>query len=40
MSEEEIQTSLKELDMKLKKNGAKVLQKLDIIKNRIYLGYH
>ena len=26
--------------MKLKKNGAKLLHKIDAIKNRIYLGYH
>jgi hypothetical protein len=31
---------LKELDLKLKKNGAKLIQKMDIIKNRLYLSYH
>jgi len=29
-----------ELDMKLKKNAAKLLNKMTIIKNRMYLGYH
>lgn len=33
-------TRLKELDLKLKKNAAKQIQKMDIIKNRLYLGYH
>lgn len=33
-------TRLKELDLKLKKNAAKQIQKIDIIKNRLYLGYH
>lgn len=40
MSEEDIQNSLKDLDLKLKKNGAKLIQKMDIIKNRMYLSYH
>lgn len=39
MSEEEIQQRIKELDMKLKKNGAKLIQKMDIIQNRLYLSY-
>ena len=26
--------------MKLKKNGAKLINKIPIIKNRMYLGYH
>lgn len=26
--------------MKLKNNGARILQKMDIIRNRLYLGYH
>lgn len=40
LTEQQVQTSLKELDLKLKKNGAKLIQKMDIIKNRLYLGYH
>lgn len=40
LTEEEIKVSLKELDLKLKKNGAKLIQRMDIIKNRLYLSYH
>ncbi len=32
--------NLTELDVKLKKNGAKLINKIPIIKNRMYLGYH
>jgi len=28
------------LDVKLKKNAAKIINKIPIIKNRMYLGYH
>ena len=31
---------MRDLDLKLKKNAAKLVHKMDIIKNKIYLGYH
>jgi hypothetical protein len=35
-----VKSNLTELDVKLKKNGAKLINKIPIIKNRMYLGYH
>jgi len=31
---------LNELDKKLKKNAARLLHKMNVMKNRIYFGYH
>ena len=40
MTEEEVAEKMNELDKKLKKSAARLLHKMNIMKNRIYFGYH
>lgn len=40
MTPEEIEAKLAELDQKLKKTAAILLNKMNLMKKRIYFGYH
>lgn len=40
ITKEQIQNKVSELDVKLKRTAAKRLHTMNIMKNRIYFGYH
>ena len=40
MEEEEIKEKVSDMDRKLKKSAARLLHKMNVMRNRLYFGYH